>query len=467
MTESENPLDVVLTPKAWQKQCSLIRFLSLATFFLRWLTFCIVSLFNQKQRTWPNTDATGNSPHPQTPAVPLEDWLKPRCDHNHTTYAYESFKDALESAVVSAMFAGHAQFCAYLFHFRARKRDSVVPIKNSIRKIMRETSKSQKLSSLLCNIMPFLEAIESSSPETIVKCLSHLADNMLRRPSYWYCEFIHINMRSKNLSKLRTDRNLMAMSLFFREGAGVGALSVKEYWVGDKWIMNAALTLLMYASVERYTVQIDGEKEQFASCQKRGTEILLSESIDVKFNRFVSLSRTKCDSLFRDKMMWDVTESFCNEYIECDWKMETLERALWVLQYGKPFLKPNVYTVLKAQHRKAGLDLTVFDAVDVLALSVAGIVNVSTRNGKGSLFTLTGDSDAEIQLSGYAPKITLDTLCQLGLCKMVHEGVFQITEIPGNGGTRKYKGVPVGDRILLVQSDVSNNFRAHSTQTLS
>lgn len=462
-------------PKSWNLMVFCFHALSFTFFFVRWLFS-----FGKGQSAFTKGSGAkkiGSSPileaHPlsdedkkkqKEASERIKNWMDVGIVRSHTSCQYSTAKDVFETAVVSSTFAAHGAFSAFLFKRSENKISEVIEAKIAVQSIIEATDKSEKYTKLLQSIRPFLNDIVKASPASLVDLLSYLAQDMLARPRHWYIEFLHSELRSSNIGRVQIERNMGTLSLFFKEGAGLDALFVKKDWSGDMYAINSVLTLLMYASIERCSVKKYIQLEAATHKQKGGTEVFLQGDMEFKFFRFVSLSSTKCDSLFRDKMMWDVTVNLCNEYIALAWKDETLERAMWVLQHGKQSLKRNMYLTLKTQKSNLKLDLTVFKGLDLLALSIAGIINVKAR--EGALFQITGDCDAEIQINGHVPKVTVDDLLQLGICKKISEGVYEMLPIPGFGTNKLFKAVAVGDRLLLVQSGVSKQFKGKVSQTI-
>lgn len=421
---------------------------------------------------------TTPAPQPRTSATPktnpgtsanqsLRKWLDRPIKQQHLSYDYSGYKDIFETYCLVGIYGGHARLCASLILKTADKHQHIAPIKDSLRSIIDSTERSPKFTRLMKNIMPFLGHIVDSPTDVVVDFLTFLAQDFVNRPIFWFLGFIHSRLRSENTSALELERTLGAFCLFFREGSSLNALLAKEHWPQDKWLHNAILTMLQYTAVERLFVETTFDEAPDTCAQTQGLEIFLKDDMDVTFRRFASRSTPTCDRIYRDRLLWDITSCFANEYIEFGWKDETLERAIWVFEYGKPFLSSRVYDRLK-MHMESGqchnLDLTGVSGLHLLALSLAGIVNMEGRDA--SLFRLTAEPYAAVKVHCHVPKVSVHDLVQLGLCRMIREGVYMMGSIPGYKKSPSFKAVPVGDRIMLVQSDVSKEFKAKPQQTI-
>lgn len=388
----------------------------------------------------------------------LQAWLEQEENRGWATYEYMSFREALESLVVSASFSAHGKHVARIALNDSNKLQTAASVTKAVKNIQVRAKKSVKFRFLFRNLLTFLDDIEKSRACNLISFIEILANDMLGKRDIWYLDFIHRQLRAKKSPRNAYETTLATLSLFFREGAGLESFYMKGAWSQPDRAYNASLTLIMYSAVMMCAPNATNEINvtEFSGIER----ILSSGDKDHKFIRYVSLSSTMSEELFKDKMMWDITLNCCNEFIESTWSHESLERAVWALQYGMKHLDSDVYQKLEELNGKRKLDLTQLNVVSLVSFSISGMVSFSGMDD--CIYKITQDENAKISLHGTLPMPTIQDLVKLNIVMEKKGSQYVVKRIPGC--VKNVKGLPVGDRIRFISSPKAVPFKARSDQ---
>lgn len=387
----------------------------------------------------------------------LTSWFDQDASFQSKTYEYRSCSEMLETMVVTSSFSAHAKHMAYLALNDKNKRKTVARVVEAVKSIQVRAKKSVKFRFFFNHMLSFLEDLEKSRTSSLSSFIDILAREMLDAPDRWYCEFIHSRMRAKNVYQNIYETTLATLSLFFREGAGLESFYLKGAWLRQDRAYNASLTLIMYCAVSHCTPSASNE---INVTEFSGIERILRSNRDQKFIRYVSLSITKSEELFKDKMMWDITLNCCNEFVESAWSDECLERAVWALQHGIKFMDQDVYKKLEELKGKRRLDLTQLNALSLVAFSVSGMVRFSGMDD--CVYKITQDPNAKIELHGTLPMPSIHDLMTLDLVRVTRKSQFIVKRIPGCH--KMVRALAIGDRVRFVPCDEAVAFNARVDQ---
>lgn len=163
---------------------------------------------------------------------------------------------------------------------------------------------------------------------------------------------------------------------------------------------------------------------------------------------------------YAQALQWDFAMNFCEDMMESDWSVEMMERAAWAHGSGKPYISKELFETLQHNIFTPKINYTFYDAKNLLALSIGGLVRFTGFDV--SLYNLTANDDALFTVHGYLGKATLQDLLDLKIVRMKKGGWFQMADLPGC--TSKHKGVKISDRILIVRSKENTPFRGCAEQ---
>lgn len=393
----------------------------------------------------------------------LRSWLsedKVSKDGFNTKYTYSNFSDLIESVVVATTFVGHARHVARLVLNDKDPVTTAAKLVETVKKIKQRARKSVKFQFLFRELIHFLEDIENSRSSSITTFVRMLACEMRDRPATWYLDFIHSRCRAAETPPHVYETALATLALFFREGAGFEAYALRGGWQNPDRLQLGLLTLLMYCTVEQCIATTPNEINvtEFSGVDR----ILVSRESNHKFQRFISLTTTKSDKLFKDKMMWDITLNCCNEFIESSWSPEALERTVWGLQHCRETMYKEVYHQLEDLNGKRNLGLTHLSPLILMTFSVSGMIHFHGTND--CVYVASGDPNAKVRLHGNLPLPTVQDLISLDIIRRVRNAMFEVKPLPGS--EKKFKGVKIGDRIKFIESRTSEPFSAKLTHAV-
>lgn len=372
-------------------------------------------------------------------------------------YTCSTFSDLIESVVVSTGFVAHSRHIARLVLNDKDPVTTAARVMEAVKKIKESARKSVKFRFLFRTLISFLEDIENSRSSSITEFVCILAREMLGRPAHWYLDLIHSRFRAAETPLHVYETALATLALFYREGAGFEPYALRGGWQNPDRVQSGVITLLMYCAVEHCVLTSPNEINvtEFSGVER----ILVARRSNHKFHRYISLTSTKSDKLFKDKMMWDITLNCCNEFIESGWSPEALERAVWGLQHCRETIFRSMYHQLEDLNGQRNLDLTHLSPLVLVGFSVSGMIYFHGTND--CVYHATGDPNAKVGVHGNLPLPTVQDLVSLDIIRDVRKAMFEVKPLPGS--EKKFKGVKIGDGIRLIESRKSEPFPAKLT----
>lgn len=312
-------------------------------------------------------------------------------------------------------------------------------------------------------VVQFLFSLESASNDELLKMLDFLCNERLQQPITWFLEQAHCRYRTNVSDPLTYEASLSLMGLFYRDGL----TGLQRYTLlYRKWRytnLMSGLFVVLYATVER-CIDLDASRVTPGTKSKRfdysGSEHVFNAMMNRSFKMFYPKGVDRKSLWYKDSMLFAIAFNCCNDIIHFDWPPDKLERAIWMLEVGKHHISKHVYEILCRSAGKPGLDLTMFKASTLLAFSISGLICFHGHNS--NLFKFTNDKFSYVHLYGYLPKLKVQDLMYLGLIRTSKSNIHELGEIPGVSGY--FKGVPVGDKILLASCRMSTSFYACPSQ---
>lgn len=384
---------------------------------------------------------------------PLNGWIKGSILRTPDDFPYDNLKDVSEFFIRGSKIGAHVRLCARIILRDCNKEKTMEGVQRSIAAIRSRADSSDKFMFLYYFFLRYLGALEQVSSESVGLYINVIAEEVLLRPVEYFHIFIHQRLRDENTPGDVYEGSLGIMSLFMKEGASMWKFFNDGGWSNHDRAEKAALTLLMFASVERCATKSSYDID---APRTKGIERILMASPDLRFLRFRSLTASMGELLFKDRMMWDVTLNGCNDFIEAEWPPWILDRAVWALEYGRKYISEDQLRAIIANRYIPGVDFTKYSTKTLLSFSVSGMVRFRGRNE--CMYGITANPEAKVVTHGILPRPTIRDLVALGLVRQVTGDAFCVTRMPGSESG--YRGVRQDDRLFFETVDVSVPFDA-------
>ena len=469
MEKEVPPGSYIFRPTEWERTCSFFRLVSDFTLALLDLYAIFCKCLEKKTRaddaprrsmSVQTETATISHPKKQDSHNALMKWLPKISRDPNMFYPYSSIWEAVESIPFSCSFCSHAKRCARIIINDSNKCMTNKKIVDTVRSIKRTAERSIKFRHLFKSLIQLLDDIELSDTDNLTKFLKALAVEMLQVEDSFALQYAINYFRSFNQkSQSAYETTLATAALFIHEGAGFEKYLLMGGWRNPRDTRNAGLTLIMYLATQACGASCDKESNVV---KFTGFDRILFSHMDRPFVRWISRSATKTDRLFKDKIMYDISLNFCNEYIEASWSNEKIERAVWGLQYGLKYFNRETYEELQSMNGKHKLDLTGYEPASLLAFSICGAVYFQGRNE--CAYKLTGDPEALIVINGSLPKPTIRDLLELSLLNEARKGRYTPKLFPGR--SKYVKATRVGNTLRLIESVRNVTFNATEEQMI-
>lgn len=383
----------------------------------------------------------------------LQQWIAGVVLDDDTTCIYESMWQATEAVFFTTALCSYAHRCAKVMLNDSDKRSTCTRLAKSAKLIRGKARKSVKFRYMFKSVMILLDDIEKSTAESRMEFLDTLAIAMLNKNVSWFMEMVHSHLRARTVTQNKYETTLATVSMFLQEGAGLEIYMLNGGWRTGRNSHDAGLTLLLHFAIDSCAGEF---RNEINVTEFSGVERILLLKRKQGFVRYVSMYTTKSDWLFKDKLMLDICMNGCNEYVECSWSNDKLGRAVWTLEYGQEYVSKQLYEELESMNGEDGVDLMGFDAICLLTFAMSGMIYFEGCND--CVYKIMGDESAAVKVCGTLPLPSIKDLISLGVLKKLKGGSFEMKKVPG--WEKKVKGLRVGDRIHLVETEKNEMFKA-------
>lgn len=379
-----------------------------------------------------------------------------------SSFCYNSERDMWSQLRVDCFYGAHLQNSTMLLRQDDDKLQTADEVRKKLRRIHARAKGSARFHIHFATLIDLLDDMLTASPQAMSRFLRRVSMQVASWPYIWMTEAAQRFAHTREHNARAFEGGLATLALFFHEGAGPEMFYMRGWWYRRDRAVSASLSTLMYFVIDKCGPLVDYPPVEHAvSRRSNGVEqIFWIQEEDAQFRQMVSKFAKPSHKLYKDMLFWDFTLNNCNEFVEQAWSVETMERAIWALQYGRQYFSQRTYDMLVKQRNTRSLNLTFFKVRTLLSFSVSGIIRFIGYDA--CIFNVTGDENAPVLIHGYLPRPTIGDLVDLGLAASIGFGRFRMENFPGC--SVQHKGIQTGDRILIVRSKHNVAFKADLKQ---
>lgn len=398
--------------------------------------------------------------------LPLEYWLYTLPYSPNTPYTYSLSEFCLELVLVTFFMAVFLNLCK--LHLSQTYEQKLLQLK-PLRKLVEDSWRFKqweffaKYHPQYCEV--HLSVLHAQDDE-LIKFLDAIAKDFLSKPMSWYPRYVQYRFRSDNSGPIAYKAATNGVGVLLKVISSNCTDLSKLYFC-----KNVRTTFATYYMLNHFSIERDGPKEDRLPHERcsgednqKGFEKLVGTLLDGTFQRIYTTENDRdLTSFSKDRILADIEVNLDSHICASEWEYGMVERACWVGTTGHHFITERTLGMLRAKNGQPYLDMTVFSAAELLAISVSGLAYFEGR--RESLFKLTGNLQATVRVRGYLPKILLSDLLKLGFVSQLSSGSFCIKGFPGTTGN--FKVVKVGGDLLIVKAESPTKFSASTAQSMA
>lgn len=364
----------------------------------------------------------------------------------------------------ACIYYSHLKFHAAICSKGLQRPQNTKKIRNEVQCLIQSIQSSTKYSKLCHRLISFLTSFYNSTDQEILDFLSEVTTMIEHAPFAWFHRYCHAVARICDEDKYRSKAVTVFTSIFMSRNAHVLTFYLRKGYVNSDWFSGSVLQIIPWFATQ-YCGFSECDINDFKLLERRNGSSFESvhhllfksgKSFEPVISRY---SAREAESL-KATLQWDFAINLCNVLVDEDWDIDMMERAAWALGCGREYVSEAVFDLLHRNRLTPRIDFTVFDVQKLLALSASGLVQF--KGFDACMFNLTANKHALFTVHGYLKKPTMEDLVKLKLFRQAKTGWFYACDFPGCAS--RHKGVPVGDRILIVQSTKNILFRADMSQ---
>lgn len=388
--------------------------------------------------------------------------------HSAPSYSYSSKREVLPDQMVAGVFNGLNKYLGWVVK-RNPEKVNLGAFRNVMGNVCSGISTS-KHERGLHKVTQLLVGLLAESDENLLSFISANSDRHIVSPHIAVLRFLHCMRCCCEENTYRFECGMTLASLFGSYGVTTTQYFTEGYWATADRSTVAALILLFGTICVTCGDDMEADSNRYSGANEidRNEEDSHVKSAVLTFEKVLKLTSSErtllslsgiskeSDNGYETRAMFDFVVSTGTDFIDKGWSMRTLQCAIWVATYGRDFISQKEYDMLIQNKNKVRLNLRHFEVRNLLILSTCGVVRFTGVDT--CMFNITGNEEASITIDGFLPLPSIQDLESLGLVEEANRKIYKMRKIPGKH--THFKGIPVGNRILLVQSHCSQPFKA-------
>lgn len=368
-------------------------------------------------------------------------------------YDYSSLSSLCATLLLYTAWVSYGKQMARLVLGDQKPEETASRVVESVKRIQARAKKSVKFRFQFKDLLRFLDDIEESRACSVTEFLNEISAEMLNMQNSGFLKLYHTRFRCKFAVRNVHETGSAAAALFVREGANVNAFFADGMWRDPHRTHHAAMMVLMHFAMGTCS---PNSRNEINVTEYSGVERSLLSKDRGKFRRMHSLWWYGDLYLQKDMILIDVTLNDCNELVELAWPWQVLDRAIWALEHGRKHVRRELYSELEELDGSRDLDLTGYDARQMLIFSLAGVVRL--RGGGDSVYDITGCDEARIVIDGKVPMPCVEDLVVLNVVRINKRGMCWVDSLPGT--RESFTLVKCNGNLRMMRTAYPKKFRA-------
>eukprot|EP00177_Eucheuma_denticulatum_P003875 GFKZ01007015.1.p1 GENE.GFKZ01007015.1~~GFKZ01007015.1.p1 ORF type:complete len:481 (+),score=57.35 GFKZ01007015.1:306-1748(+) len=372
----------------------------------------------------------------------------------HAVYDYPSFSSLCVTLFFYTAWLSYGKQMAKLVLSDQKPTETASRVLESVKRIRARAKKSVKFRFQFKDLLHFLDDLEKSRACSVTDFLNEISAEILNLSNTGVLGIYHTRFRCKFAARNVHETGNAVAAQFVREGANVNAFFSEGMWRDPSRTHHAAMMVMMHFAM---TTCAPNSSNEINITEYSGVERSLLSKHSGEFRRQHSLWWYGDLYLQKDMILIDVSLNDCNEFVELAWSWEVLDRAVWALEHGRKHVRRELYFELTGLDGRKDLDLTGYDARQLLIFSLAGVVRFSSEGD--SVYDITGSEEARTVIHGKLPLPCVEDLVALDLVKSNKRGMFWIDYLPGTRD--KFTFVNCNGYLRMTRTTYPKKFRAN------
>lgn len=367
--------------------------------------------------------------------------------HREYRTCQHSYIDFLHMIVLTAHLSATCFFyTSFMYYVKPFETSSTLGL---LRERIREIAESMKLSVSLRrtsgNIIEFLNELGTCSDSDLKSFIDQLCMSAASFPLDWLFQFSNSHFQSSSSDPITNRTTIVMMGCFLREKCGYDVTGMR-FMRNNEYRMVAIVVVFCFLQISEKFIPLHYEPEQENSLPSGDIYSFVDYIWDGTVARLFSKGFDERGPAARDCTLIDICLNAPEDGINFNWSRASLDRIMWVFQFGKRHIVKSTYERLKIESQNQFVDLTMYKAPQLLALSMAGLFYFTGIND--SLYRTTGSKDALFHLHGHLPEVEKSDALRLGLVIQNGPESFKMGEVPGVSLPLKVVRVRTGFKVI-------------------